>query len=411
MCATKASKRVDISTAIRERADSVMFSTYGRFGPVLTEGRGMRLKDVSGKEYLDFVAGIAVCSLGHSHPELGRVMAAQAKTLWHVSNLYHTLPQVELAELLTGKDSFADRVFFANSGAEANEAAIKLVRKWSLDSGNPNRYEIVCMENSFHGRTLGTVSATGQEKVRKGFGPLLPGFKFVPFGNLPALRKAITAKTCAVMLEPVQGNGGVQLPPEGYMVGVRALCDEKGLAMVLDEVQVGMGRTGRLFCHEHYGVKPDVMTLAKALGNGLPIGAMLATEDMAKAFTPGTHASTFGGTPLVCSVAKRAFEIIASEKNLAHVRKMGEYLLGKLQGLVAANPKKCAAARGLGLICGLELTGPHSRKLMELALDEGLLIDVATDRVIRLVPPFVIRKADIDALENGLSKALKRLPS
>jgi acetylornithine aminotransferase len=397
------------SDTIRERAEKTMLATYNRFGPVLVEGSGCLVKDADGREYVDFVAGIAVCSLGHANAELAAVLAEQARRLWHVSNLYYTLPQVELAEALTSR-CFADRVFFANSGAEANEAAIKLARHYSIArSGVEERYHIVCMEQSFHGRTLATVSATGQPKVRQGFGPLLPGFSFVPFGDLAALRGAITEATCAVMIEPILANGGILMPPEGYLLAVRELCDARGLLLIFDEVQVGMGRTGDLFCHQGYGIEPDVMTLAKALGGGLPIGAMLCTEEAAKGLPAGSHASTFGGTPLVSAVAKRALEMIAAPEMLAHVREMGAYLLGRLEELKAKHPRRVSAVRGRGLIWGLELAEPSTRRLMELCAGEGVLIDIATERVIRLVPPFVVGRAEIDALYGALDRTLPRL--
>jgi acetylornithine/N-succinyldiaminopimelate aminotransferase len=386
-----------------------MVATYSRFGPVLVEGSGCLLRDAEGREYIDFVAGIAVCSLGHANPALTGALAEQAGRLWHVSNLYYTLPQIELAEALTSR-CFAERVFFCNSGAEANEAAIKLARRYSLaQRGRPERFHIVCMENGFHGRTLATVSATGQKKVRQGFGPLLPGFSFVPFGDLPSLRKAVTPDTCGVLLEPILGNGGVLLPPEGYLEAVRELCNERGLLLIFDEVQVGMGRTGHLFCHQGYNVEPDVMTLAKALANGLPVGAMLATEEAARGLPAGSHASTFGGTPLVCAVARKVLETIADPGMLAHVREMGDYLLGRLEELRLRHPGQVSGARGRGLICGLELSSPGARRLMELCLEEGLLIDVATERVVRLVPPLIIGRAEIDALFQGLDRALPRL--
>jgi len=396
------------SQKIRERADAAMLTTYSRFGPVLVEGRGACVRDAEGRDYLDFVAGIAVCALGHANPELCAALAEQAQRLWHVSNLYYSVPQVELAEALTAR-CFADRVFFCNSGAEANEAAIKLARRYSLSRFNGERYRIVCMEGSFHGRTLGTISATGQEKVRAGFGPLLPGFSFVPFGDIGALRAAITDKTCAVMLEPIVANGGILMPPDGYLAAVRELCNERQLLLVMDEVQVGMGRTGHLFAHQGFGVEPDVMTLAKALGGGLPIGAMLCTEEAAKGLPAGSHASTFGGTPLVCAVARRALEMIAAPEMLEHVRETGDYLLVRLRELASRHPAQVAAVRGRGLICGLELSEPKTRRLMELALEEGLLIDIATERVIRLVPPLIIGRAEVDALISGLDRALPKL--
>ena len=268
-----------------QRADKVVMNTYGRQPLVLVKGEGCRVWDDAGKEYLDFVAGLAVCNLGHAHPEIAKAAAAQLTQLVHVSNIYYTTPMVELAEALV-RLSFADRVFFANSGAEANEGAIKLCRRYSREKFGPGRHRIISTLNSFHGRTLGALSATGQEKFHQGFEPLLEGFKFVPFNDLGALAAAVDESVCAVLLEPIQGEGGVCLPEAGYLKDVRRLCAEKGLLLVLDEIQTGLGRTGKLFAHEHYGLKPDVMTLAKGLANGLPMGALLATEEVAAGLRP-----------------------------------------------------------------------------------------------------------------------------
>ncbi|MGA7965866.1 MAG: aspartate aminotransferase family protein, partial [Gammaproteobacteria bacterium] len=295
-----------------QRADKYMFRTYGRFPLTLIRGEGCRVWDEEGKEYLDFVGGIAVCALGHSSPMVTRALEEQSKTLVHVSNLYYTRPQTDLAQLLV-ENSFADRVFFCNSGAEANEAAIKLARRYSSEKSGANRHVIISMENSFHGRTMATLSATGQAKIQVGYDPLLQGFKFVPFNDISRLRQAVDEHVCAVILEPIQGEGGVICPDEGYLKAVRKLCDEKGILLIFDEVQVGMGRTGKLFAHEHYGVVPDIMTLAKALGNGLPIGAMLSTDKVGAAFGPGSHATTFGGTPLVTAVSKAVLKSLLED--------------------------------------------------------------------------------------------------
>jgi acetylornithine/N-succinyldiaminopimelate aminotransferase len=280
--------------SIIEKADRVLANTYKRPPVVFRDGSGCTVRDTEGRTYIDFVSGIAVCNLGHAHPRVAKALSRQAETLLHLSNLYYTVPQVELAAYLTEK-SFADRVFFCNSGAEANEAAIKLSRRYFKESGEKDRFRIVAMEKSFHGRTMGTLSATGQEKVRQGYDPILEGFDFVPFNDFEALRKRVTPATCAVLLEPIQGEGGVCSPDAGYLPAVRKLCDDTGTLLVFDEIQTGIGRTGTLFAYESLGVEPDVMTLAKALANGLPIGAMLAREKFAAAFTPGAHASTFGG--------------------------------------------------------------------------------------------------------------------
>jgi len=290
---------------LRNKADTVITQTYSRFPIVLVKGRGCTLWDSDGRAYRDFVAGIAVCNLGHAHPGVCEALRRQSETLWHVSNLYYTEPQTELAGWLTDH-SFADRVFFCNSGAEANEAAIKICRKYFYDRGEKERYRIITMTRSFHGRTMAVLSATGQDKTKKGFDPVLGGFDFVPFDDIDALKKKLGQSTAAVMLEPIQGEGGVQCPSAGYLKTVQDLCHHTGALMVLDEVQTGMGRTGKLFAHEYDDISPDVMTLAKALGNGLPIGAMLATEEVASAFSPGAHATTFGGTPIVAAAAWRS---------------------------------------------------------------------------------------------------------
>ena len=285
-----------------EKADKYIMKTYGRYPLVPVRGEGCVVWDADGKRYLDFLAGVAVNNLGHCHPKVVKAIQEQAASLIHCSNYYHIPQQIELAELLCTR-SFADRAFFCNSGAEANEAAIKLARKYSRERHGVDRFEIITALSSFHGRTMATVSATGQEKVQKFFDPLLHGFRHVPFNDVAALARAITPNTCAVMLEPIQGEGGVNVPDPGYFREVRRLCDEHKLLLIFDEVQVGMGRTGTLFAYEHFGVTPDIMTLAKALAGGAPIGTMLAREQYAAAFTPGTHGSTFGGNPLVTAAA------------------------------------------------------------------------------------------------------------
>ncbi|MBW2620578.1 MAG: aspartate aminotransferase family protein, partial [Deltaproteobacteria bacterium] len=287
---------------IIKKADQVIAKTYNRFPIVIVKGKGCKLWDTQGKKYTDFVAGIAVCNLGHAHPGVSKALSRQADTLFHVSNLYYTIPQIELASWLTEK-SFADRVFFCNSGAEANEAAIKLARIYFKEKGENGRYRIISMEHSFHGRTMATLSATGQEKIKKGFEPVLEGFDYVPFNDIGALLSKIGPSTCAVLIEPIQGEGGVCCPDQGYLKAVRQACDQTGTLLIFDEIQTGIGRTGKLFAYEHFDMEPDIMTLAKALANGLPIGAMLAREEVADAFGPGSHASTFGGTPVVTAAS------------------------------------------------------------------------------------------------------------
>ncbi|MBW2707907.1 MAG: acetylornithine transaminase [Deltaproteobacteria bacterium] len=387
------------ATSTIERADRYMFQTYGRFPITLVKGDGCRVWDDEGKQYLDFVAGIAVCSLGHSSPVVCRALAEQAGKLVHVSNLYYTEPQTDLAQLLV-ENSFADRVFFCNSGAEANEAAIKLARRYSMEKFGPNRHVIISMRNSFHGRTMATLSATGQEKIQKGYDPLLPGFRFVPFNDLSALEMAMDDAVCAVMLEPIQGEGGVVCPDAGYLKAVRALCSEKGVALIFDEVQVGMGRTGKLFAHEHYGVTPDIMTLAKALGNGLPIGAMLSTEALAGAFGPGSHATTFGGTPLATAVSGAVLKSLLNDGWVEHAKSMGDYFKAGLNQL-AEKYSFIKDVRGLGLIIGVELESPGAPVVAE-CQKKGFLIICAQERVLRFVPPLIVKKEEIDLLLEAL---------
>jgi len=387
------------ATSTIERADQYMFQTYGRFPITLVKGDGCRVWDDEGKEYLDFVAGIAVCSLGHSSSVVCRALEEQAGKLVHVSNLYYTEPQTELAQLLV-ENSFADRVFFCNSGAEANEAAIKLARKYSMEKFGPDRHVIISMHNSFHGRTMATLSATGQEKIRVGYDPLLQGFRFVPFNDMEALRASMGNDVCAVMLEPIQGEGGVVCPDPGYLKAVRALCSESGVALIFDEVQVGMGRTGKLFAHEHYGVTPDIMTLAKALGNGLPIGAMLSTRELAGAFGPGSHATTFGGTPLATAVSTAVIKSLLRDGWVANAEKMGDYFRTGLNKL-AGKYEYIKDIRSLGLIIGVELDVPGA-PVVEACRKKGFLIICAQERVLRFVPPLIVKKEEIDLLLEAL---------
>jgi acetylornithine/N-succinyldiaminopimelate aminotransferase len=384
-------------------ADKYIFPTYKR-SLTLIRGEGCRVWDDHGKEYLDFVGGIAVCALGHSSPIVTKALEEQSRQLVHVSNLYYTRPQAELARLLV-ENSFADRVFFCNSGAEANEAAIKLARKFARDKHGPGRHTIICMEGSFHGRTMATLSATGQAKVHAGYDPLLGGFRFVPFNDLEALKNAVDDSVCAIMLEPIQGEGGVVVPHPDYLKRLKDFCTEKELLLILDEIQTGMGRTGRLFAHEHFGMVPDVMTLAKALGNGLPIGAMLGTEELSTVFGPGSHASTFGGTPLVTAVSKAVVTSLLKDGWLDHCRETGEYFRKRLEGLIKTHP--CIkGVRGLGLIVGLELDRPGA-PVVEACLQKGFLINAAQEKVLRFVPPLIVGTAEIDRLIEALDEVLK----
>jgi len=386
------------------RADAVLMQTYGRQPLVLVRGKGSRVWDDTGREYLDFVAGLAVCNLGHAHPKVAEAAAAQLRQLVHVSNLYYTVPMTALAEDLV-RLSFADRVFFANSGAEVNEGALKLCRRYSLERFGPERHRIISMTNSFHGRTYGALSATGQEKFWQGFAPLLPGFVFVPFNDLAALEKAIDDTVCAVLLEPVQGEGGVVLPDPDYLKGVRHLCDEAGLLLVLDEVQTGLGRTGRLFAHEHFGIRPDVMTLAKALANGLPMGALLATEEVARAFVPGAHASTFGGGPVIAAAAREVLRILSEPGFLAEVSAKGEYLQEQLANLKERHGV-IKAVRGLGLMWALVLAR-EGAPLVAACRERGLLVNCTQNTVIRMLPPLTCTREELDEGVAILEAALK----
>jgi acetylornithine/N-succinyldiaminopimelate aminotransferase len=391
---------------IKQSADTHIANTYARQPLALVKGQGCTLWDDQGRAYVDFLAGIAVCNLGHSHPGLVATLASQANTLWHVSNLYYTAPQAQLAAWLTGH-SFADRVFFCNSGAEANEAAIKLARKFFKDQGAPERYRIVSMKQSFHGRTMATLSATGQEKIRKGFDPILEGFDFATFNDIESLSCLVGPSTCAVMLEPIQGEGGVILPQGEFLSQVRQLCNETGCLLIFDEVQTGIGRTGKLFAYEHFGVTPDIMTLAKALGNGLPIGAMLATERAAAAFVPGAHASTFGGTPLVTAVALKVLEILTQEGVLENAVAQGAYLRRRLEELQIKHPV-IREVRGLGLLVGARL-GIEGAPIVKACRDDGYLINCVQDNVLRFAPPLIVAQDQIDGLIACLDRVLEQL--
>ena len=393
-----------MTAELMAQADQVMARTYTRFPLVLTSGVGSTLFDSSGRSYLDFVAGIAVCNLGHAHPKLKRTLAEQAGSLWHVSNLYYTAPQIELADLLV-KHSFADRVFFGNSGAEANEAAIKLARRYFNERNEAGRFRIITMEQSFHGRTMATLSATGQDKIKKGFDPVLDGFDTVPFNDATALRSKISSNTCAVLLEPVQGEGGVRCPDANYLKAVREICDETGVLLIFDEIQTGMGRTGRLFAYEHFEIEPDVMTLAKALANGLPIGAMLAREEIAAAFNAGSHASTFGGTPIVTSVAAQVCRMLVDEGVLENASAMGQYFKDGLLDLKARHAV-VEDVRGIGLLLGIKLN-IEGASLVKECMQRGFLINCIQDNILRFVPPLIITQEEIDRLLQCLDEVLE----
>jgi acetylornithine/N-succinyldiaminopimelate aminotransferase len=386
------------------QSDRNIIGTYRRQPVVLVKGSGARVWDSDGKEYLDFVAGIAVCSLGHSNPKVVAALQRQAELLTHVSNLYYTEPQIRLAGMLV-ENSFADKVFFCNSGAEANEAAIKLVRKYAHDNRKGDRYEIITMRGSFHGRTLAAITATAQEKFHVGFAPLPEGFRYVPFNDVKALEKAIRKKTCAVMVEPIQGESGVQVPSPDYLKAVRQICDDRGLLLILDEVQTGMGRTGKLFAYEHFGIKPDIMTLAKALGNGYPLGALLTTDQVASAFGPGTHASTFGGNPLGMAAGIAVLRALLEDGVMDNCRKVGAYLQERLREIKKKH-FMIQEVRGMGLMVGMDLT-IDGAAIVQRCLEKGLLINCAGEHILRFVPPLTISGDDVDRAVEILDEALE----
>ncbi|MFI5295471.1 MAG: acetylornithine transaminase [Thermodesulfovibrionales bacterium] len=398
---------MDVRKLLEESGQYIM-NTYNRFPIVLRKGRGMKVWGSDGKEYLDFVSGIAVNCLGHCHPKVVVAIQKQAQRLIHVSNYYHIEPQIKLAKLLV-ENSFADKVFFCNSGAEANEAAIKLARRYFREQVGANRFEVITAFNSFHGRTIATISATGQAKIRAGFEPLAPGFKHVEFNDVDAVDKAITKETCAVLIEPIQGEGGVKIPDPDYLRDLRELCDRHGILLILDEVQTGIGRTGKLFAYEHFGIEPDIITLAKGLGGGVPIGAMLATDKVASGFQPGTHASTFGGNPLVCAAAAVTMEVLLEDGFiLDQCRRMGKYLKKRLEEMKKEFPSVIAEVRGMGLLIGMELTR-DGMPIVKACMDRGLLINCTAGNILRFMPPLIVTEKEIDHLIDVLELTIDHI--
>ena len=389
------------SKKIQTLSDQVFFPTYKRFPSAMVRGEGPYLYDAEGKRYLDFLSGIGVASLGHAHPEVAESICDQARSLLHVSNLYFMPPQTELATQLITHSSL-DRVFFCNSGAEANEAAIKLARKYSRESYGEGRYEIITLQDSFHGRTIATISATGQPKIKEGFAPLLEGFTHVPAGDFSALKQAITEKTCAVMVEPILGEGGVVVLNNGYLQQVRQLCTDRDLLLIVDEVQVGMGRTGKLFAHQWTGIEPDVMTLAKALGGGLPLGAMLAKEKYAETLGAGSHGSTFGGNPVACRAGLVVMKHVTDEKFLDHILAMGDLIRARFNGM-ASRFGFIEEIRGRGLIVGLKLSIP-CKEMVTRAFERGLLINCTQESVVRLLPPLIISEKEVEEMVDILTQ-------
>jgi len=368
-------------------------NTYNRFPIAVIKGEGCWIWDLNGRRYLDFLSGIAVCNLGHAHKNVIEGITQQAHKLFHISNLFYIEPQVKAAELLC-KYSFGDRVFFCNSGAEANEAAIKLARRYSWKKYGEGRFEIIVMENSFHGRTIATLSATGQPKFHEGFHPLLEGFKYCKFNDINGVKENINSKTCAIMLEPIQSEGGVYVADTEYIKELRKIADENDLLLIFDEIQTGMGRTGKFFCYEHFDVKPDIMTLAKALGNGFPVGAMIAKKEIMDAFVPGTHASTFGGNPLATSAVVATINTMVDEGIIKHCENMGKYLK---EGLIRLKERFSFITdiRGMGLIIGIELSISGDEILKEF-INEGVIINCTKGNILRLLPPLIITEEEID---------------
>lgn len=392
----------DITAKTRE----YVMNTYTRWPVAFARGQGMKLWDVAGKEYIDFVGGIAVCCLGHAHPSLAEALSRQARTLIHTSNLYHTEGQADLAERLINL-SYPGKVFFANSGAEANEGAVKLARKYAKErhGGDGYPYEVITAENSFHGRTLAMLAATGQKDKQTPFEPLPVGFRHVPFNDLGAMEAAVSENTCAIMLEPIQGEAGVNVADKPYLEGVRSLCDERGLLLILDEVQTGIGRTGKWFAYEHYEMRPDIMTLAKGLGGGVPIGAIVAIGRLGEVFQPGDHGTTFGGSPLVCAAAHAVLDTIENERLVEKAALLGDYLQERLRALMEIEPS-IVEIRGKGLLVAIELAEEVAPDVVDLCMARGVLTNKTGPRVIRLTPPLIVSERDIDLLIQALTDSL-----
>ena len=376
--------------------------TYGRWPVVFVKGKGQYLYDQEGKKYLDFISGLGVINLGHCHPAVIKAANKQLGKLHHVSNLFYTAPQAELAKELVDLSLKRGRVFFANSGAEANEAAVKLVRRWAKIGGRA-KPEIITAYNSFHGRTLKMLAATGQPEKQKPFEPLPPGFRHVKYNDFPGLKKALNKSTAAVMLEVIQGEGGVYLAQKDYLKKVAALCKEKSMLLVLDEVQTGLGRTGKMFAYQHYGIKPDILTVAKALGNGLPVGAAIAGNNVSSAFRKGDHGSTFGGGPVVCAAALAVLDVMKKKHLDKKAAETGKYLNGLIKKELSGY---LSELRGLGLMIGFTLKKPVAKAVAEAALAKGLIVNNIGDSIIRFLPPLIITKKDCQQAVSVLKEVL-----
>ncbi len=386
------------------RGQKVLLGNYKQQPVVVARGEGAWVWDLDGRRYLDLICGVATCALGHCHPALTEALHRQVDRLWHVANGVWNEPQIMLAERLV-KLSGMGRAFFCNSGAEANEAMLKLARRYHHDRGQPERVEFICFDHSFHGRTLATLTATGQPKYQKGFAPLPPGFLHVPYGDLDAVRKAAGPKTAAILVEPIQGEGGVRPAPAGFLAGLRKLCDEVGALLLVDEIQTGMGRTGTFLAFQHEpGLQPDAVSMAKALGNGIPVGAMLCREELQAALGPGTHGSTFGGNPLACAAANEAVRIISEPAILQKVQRLGEHLMAGARALKEKHPQ-VTDVRGSGLLVGVEVE-KDAASVMNRCREGGLLVNLAGERTVRFAPPFIVSEAQLDEGLQILGRAL-----
>ena len=387
-----------------EKEKKYLFQTYSRPAMVLDKGEGMKVWDLEGKQYYDFIGGIAVNALGYSHPKLVQAMKEQAEKLIHCSNLFYSEPQIILAQMLV-ELSYGDKVFFGNSGAEVNEGAIKLTVKYFKEQ-NKDKYKIIYMKNSFHGRTIATLAATGQYKYQKDYLPLLPKFKEAIFNDLESVKAAVDEEVAAILVEPIQGEGGIKIATQEFIKGLRELCNKEGILLIFDEIQCGLGRTGKMFAYQHYGVEPDILTIAKSLGGGIPIGALIAKDNIASSFKPGDHGTTFGGNPVACAVAIAFLKVLKEENLIEKCQKKGEYFKDKLKDLKEKYPEKIEEIRGFGLMVGMELK-EEGQEIVKKCLEEGILINCADKKVLRFLPPLIVKEKEIDYLIDILDKVFQ----
>jgi acetylornithine/N-succinyldiaminopimelate aminotransferase len=390
---------------LQDRTAKYLCSTYARYPLAVKSARGCSLYDFAGRKYLDLLSGISVCNLGHSHPEVVSAITSQAQKLIHVSNLFYQEEQVALAEKLISTCSL-NKVFFCNSGAEANEGAIKLTRRYMHRIKKQDRFEIITLTGSFHGRTLATLTATGQDKIKQGFEPLPQGFKIIPFNDEQALERAISPDTAAIMIEIIQGEGGIKILSPGFMEKIVQVCKGRDLLLIVDEIQTGMGRTGKFWAHQHQSLKPDIITSAKALANGLPMGAVIASEEVAQAFDPGSHGTTFGGSPMACAAALKVLEIMEQEDLVTKAGQLGRESLNIFELIRQKHPEKVLEVRGLGLMLGIELKFP-GKKIWKALLEKGFVLNLTQETVLRLLPPLVISLADIESFARTLDQLLQ----